>query len=118
MSSMDDLIAWLRVQLDEDERVARRVGGLRWRALDGSGELVASDGRSAEVFGEIHWEGVGQHIARWDPARVLAEVEAKRRIVDEAIELQEREGRYAEAFLVALAVPYADRPGYREDWQP
>lgn len=33
-------------------------------------------------FGEVHGGG-GEHIARWDPARVLAECEAKRQIVAE-----------------------------------
>jgi len=53
-----DLVRFLRAQLDEDESVARAAAG----RLSGDDEWV--------------------HIARWDPARVLREVEAKRRIVD------------------------------------
>jgi hypothetical protein len=34
-----------------------------------------------------------------------------------AIDLQEREGRYAEDFVLALAHPYAGRDGWREEWR-
>lgn len=66
-----------------------------------------------------------EHIARWDPARVLAEVAAKRRIIEHVVR-----GRayYWDtdntlfppglAILGALALPYADRPGYRDEWRP
>jgi hypothetical protein len=55
-----------------------------------------------------------RHIARHDPARVLREVEAKRRVVN----------RYAEnpaepwpLFpLLEMAAVYADHPNYREEW--
>ena len=57
---------------------------------------------------------VGEHIARHDPARVLAECEAKRRIVEMDFE------RYGEqwAVLAALALPYVDHPDYRAEWRP
>ena len=81
------------------------------------------------------------HIARWDPARVLAECEAKRRIVDA---YQDAKHHYDEehdvdgapkysdgavwAFLDKLevweqalkliALPYADHPDYRQEWRP
>jgi hypothetical protein len=80
------------------------------------------------------------HIARWDPARVLAECEAKRRIV----EMHRLGGSYtpgsedASGFdycgtcgsgepyeyptpwpcptLRLLALPYVDHPDYRQEW--
>jgi hypothetical protein len=69
------------------------------------------------------------HIARHDPARVLAEVEAKRRIVAEHPDY----GGYGESCatcaesdvdlapypcptLRALASVYRDHPGFREEW--
>lgn len=118
---MDELITWLRQQLDEDERVALEASrrwdgsqtptGEHWRweetehdqvlALDPVLDEYLNDGgavslRSAEQYptttGPLpnfvvpHAEEVrtvyAMHIARWDPARVLAEVEAKRRILD------------------------------------
>jgi hypothetical protein len=95
VTAVDDLIPFLRAtwdarlaQLDEDERVALRSlgGGRPWR-YDGDHQVlyghvtIADDGKG--------YPRNGPHIARWDPARVLAEVEleradieAKRRILE------------------------------------
>ena len=71
-----------------------------------------------------------RHIARHAPARVLREVESKRRILNECLKEVERETadgrRYPASTAWALAVttlrllalPYADRPGYRREWRP
>lgn len=75
---------------------------------------------------------VAGHIARHDPARVLREVEAKRRIVGLAGPIVEavpeddwgetmHETAMAEALrpvLRLLALPYADHPDYRQEWKP
>lgn len=116
---MTTLSEWLLAQIAEDEAVAlhsRGIGGSGW--APGSGGIYWSDSESGEL-----------HI---DPARVLAECEAKRRIV----ELRERAAREAadppegaemltvsrvsalNETLRTLALPYADRPGYREEWRP
>jgi hypothetical protein len=76
------------------------------------------------------------HIARWDPARVLAECEAKRRIV--AIHARdyghECPGEGEDPIMIPagwygsdgcrdcdvlrlLALPYASHPDYREEWR-
>jgi hypothetical protein len=66
------------------------------------------------------------HIARWDPARVLREVEAKRRLLQQ-FELRGNSVRATvvpatggvwDDLLRLLALPYADRPGYRQEWAP
>ena len=67
-----------------------------------------------------------EHIARWDPARVLAECEAKRRIVE--MQAANDEGRHQVGFhfraqtiervLRLLALPYMDHPDYDEAWRP
>ncbi|MEV5085930.1 DUF6221 family protein [Streptomyces sp. NPDC056159] len=89
------------------------------------------------------------HIVRHDPARVLRELDAKRRILalyatatedrtalrarmrevidkdpDEFSRLHRQEseliemaGRMAPVVRL-LALPYVDRPGYREEWRP
>jgi hypothetical protein len=56
------------------------------------------------------------HIARWDPARVLAEVEAKRKILS-MYEDYTAERRHLGPVIWALAQPYAGRPGWREEWR-
>jgi hypothetical protein len=90
-----DLITWLRAQLDEDERVARAF--------------------AARLDAHLFETG-------WGPARVLAEVDAKRRILD--LMMPGRPvypGAYGQAYrdvLRLLALPYADRDGYRDEWRP
>lgn len=95
MTAVDELLAFLRAtwdarcaQLDEDEQVARECGDYgRWR--------VTSDGYLADDAGVQAigpWDtsvGDVEHIARWDPKRVLdevtlerADIDAKRAILD------------------------------------
>jgi hypothetical protein len=105
---MDDLVRWLRAQLDEDERIARAAmeavgpvpGAAQWRytaSLTDEGgqywsittvapsdtvptvELVGS-GMSG---GGVHKETLARHIAEHDPARVLREIDAKRQTIAE-----------------------------------
>lgn len=68
-------------------------------------------------------DDVGPHIARHDPARVLREVESKRRIVDWECRYRttvEKRGEdwahRATGPLRALASVYADHPDYRDEW--
>lgn len=135
-SGMDDLVTWLRAQLDEDERVARSATSAPWTAKradrsvyaqetsvvmgghDGGWYVVPCDMES----GEGAESGDAQHIARWDPARVLAEVEAKRRILglwSDGADFPDFSGGYqaaAEDAISAMAQPYAGREGWREEW--
>jgi hypothetical protein len=63
------------------------------------------------------------HIARWDPARSLAECETKRRIIAIAqisldfADEHDNEAVDARAVLAALATIYADHPDYRPEWR-
>jgi hypothetical protein len=120
---VSDLIAFIQARLDEDEQVARRVEAA-WRCIAGTGEIVASDGTHAEVCAEAHWEGVGEHIARHDPARVLREVEAKRKLLAYLVSLEDKatDNNWwnldtCEPFQL-LAATWSDHPGYRAEWAP
>lgn len=134
---MDDLVQWLRVQLDEDERIAREAGGLAWSRPEDPGDPAAiRDSKGERVVCDEGWPSEGQevHIAEWDPARVLREVDAKRRILRalenaevslrntvprrEPHELMTGATNSLRAIVRTLAAVYADRPGYREDWRP
>lgn len=137
---MDDLITWLRAQLDDDERYARvaaargDVWGLEEPKMDGWGgdelpQAVIGGGKPLLWLNpEYASVDVGEHVARHDPARVLREVEAKRRVLDEfkaatAFSLlpDTPGGGYASALaevVRTLALPFSDRPGYREEWKP
>ncbi|MEU9670372.1 DUF6221 family protein [Streptomyces bobili] len=124
---MDDLVQWLRAQLDEDERIARAAEGDP--VFDGTGIVVERNlapGFPDRVAGLI--SPVATHIARHDPARVLREIDAKRQALDHYEECARagkggvaayRMAAGAVAMQIAImALPYADRPGYREEWRP
>lgn len=52
----------------------------------------------------------------WSPSRVLAECDAKRKIVELCtVAMVEPE---MDEVLKLLALPYADRPGYLAEWRP
>lgn len=106
---MTTLTEFLLARIAEDEEAAGR--------LPADGHRVA-DGRVLSVAGT----GAGWP-DRWNPVRVLAECEAKRRIVALHPEMLEAcQGCDAESYpcrtLLALALPYADHPDYREEWRP
>lgn len=133
---MSDLAAWLRAQLDEDERVARVASPGPWR-VDSETYAEAIYGASDEaVIAGGRWGGEASvfdstadaiHIARHDPARVLAEVAAKRKI----LELHPAAGLLSAPDLCGscaaypgpcdtlrlLALPYAGMRGWREEWR-
>ncbi|CAL9529773.1 DUF6221 family protein [Streptomyces sp. enrichment culture] len=116
----DDLIQWLRAQLDEDEQAARAAAlteGLTGSLVD----FLKHEAAHVDVApSEAHY-------ARHTPARVLREIDAKRRIIEQH-ERYARERRRMmggwdpqsddSPILAALATVYADRPGYREEWRP
>lgn len=134
-----DLVTWLRAQLDADEQVALPAAeaGAEWEADERGRVEVAnpvSDSTAFEytvVFDEGSPSGAqAAHIAWWDPARVLRELEAKRAILDLHHEYvgvcaycvnargeHQREPWPCPTFRL-LALPYADRPGYRPEWAP
>jgi hypothetical protein len=130
----DDLIAFLRARLAEDEATARAV------AWDGSGNSL-SWGLAASATVEVGNDEfntddrtVANHIVNHDPARVLREVEAKRRILTDVvsemdsmtdqIHLEWGAGpldpttRESLILLRLLALPYADHPDFRDEWRP
>ncbi|MES9522431.1 DUF6221 family protein [Streptomyces capoamus] len=170
---MDELVRWLGEQLDEDERIARAAieaagdvpGAANWRfgnaytdadeevtywqittmtpKVDGFGpvELVGS-GMSG---GGAHEPEIAQHAVEHDPARVLQEIDAKRRVLarhhaapippgNEWIALYPYCAAHAYEWpegsvvypvelkgcpeLRDLAAAYSHRPGYREEWRP
>ncbi|MCW2768179.1 MAG: hypothetical protein JWO11_4138 [Nocardioides sp.] len=136
-ADVDALVAFLRARLDEDEQVARDA-----RSYDSEAE--------AEDFGPTTYQ-----VATWakaeppvrafvdgmSPARVLRDIEAKRRMLSEMIPILDdldhiadmegkaprhpvRPGEYlgedgapAAFLLKLLALPHADHHLYREEWK-
>lgn len=117
-------------ELDEDEREARRAA-----AMDCGASWSIRNDDEIEGVAEATGPAQAEHIARWDPARVLAEVktgradiDAKRRVVREYQRLARLErGKpsdlyfagwvVAEKIVKMLAQSYAGRPGWREEWR-
>jgi len=124
------LADFLRARLGEDEAVAREA-----RAAAVENDTVRED-----VSREHEIDPVSD--SQWGPsddvymstARVLADVEAKRRIVDEhsdqpgwphecqgwVLDGQRRDVGFWEncPTLRLLALPYASHPDYRQEWKP
>lgn len=139
---MTDLVEWLKVQIDEDERVASTATPGPWkREWAFSTHFVVPDSARDIASGNVSRLKSGQrtdaeHIARHDPARVLREVEAKRRLIGQILQYESTidsewcchgadeigagtcpETRVGEIeALRLLALPYADRDGYCEEW--
>lgn len=145
--AVNELVAFLHARLDEDELMARaatpKVADPRMEP--GVWEHVGEtriEGYLLTIFpGGGHDEADAEHIARHDPARVLAEVEAKRRIVELHGRAVLRAGGGAQYFatqtvcrsceppqqllgaawpcetLRLLALPYASHPAFKEEWR-
>lgn len=110
---MDELTRWLGEQLDEDERIARAAKPGPWHE---DGGVVYATHPTDEV---VDYSESAEHIARHDPARVLREIEAKRRIlgrVNSHATIMGWDEIHGD-LLRSLALPYADRPGFREEWR-
>lgn len=103
------LIAFLHGRLDDDEHAARKVRTEDWQWFCSSGHLP------------LH---VDRHGRRHNPARVLAEVNAKREIVDELTHKATRDNEdsaspeqwqatsTARWLLHCMAAVYSDHPEY------
>lgn len=107
-----DVVRFLLARLDEDEHEAQAAVRY-WAGVRVESATPAEDA----------------HIARHNPARVLAEVAAKRAIIrgflteDDKSPPWQSWGEDSEFSAVMwsiqhLAIPYADHPDYRQEWQP
>ena len=130
--SMPDMAAYLLERIAEDEQAA-------WGAVsDRPGSWVQGDNDAPGwdrdlVYYHSDWSGWTQfdyesmaaHVARHDPARVIAECEAKRRVVEHCQEvlLHHVHGDWdatdlAREALQHLVRVYAGRLDYPPEWPP
>ncbi|MCW2768178.1 MAG: hypothetical protein JWO11_4137 [Nocardioides sp.] len=131
---MDELIAFLRDRLNEDEQAARAciqevgAGHTGDPYADGSGVADRDD------YPSYPWgagEAESAYMARTQPDRVLREIDAKRRIIEHNRRIHQRadpvdhpEQAYVLAagasdyVLKILALLHSDHEDYQESWRP
>jgi hypothetical protein len=117
------LVEFLQARLAEDELTALAAvdGSPRWRASYDYRDVKDDEGHYVVQADSLH-PSVEQaaHIARHSPARVLAEVEAKREVIadylrlDAAGEVLER--GIVEDILRCLCSIYTEHPDYNTSW--
>jgi hypothetical protein len=121
------LTEFLLARLTEDEEAARIAGEQPWvygTSTFGFWVRVDDAGSVINVDGGIGMRGVGRHMMRWQPARVLAECDSKRRIVERCREAlaetwdDDNVPEFADAALRLLALPFAPHVDYRDEWRP
>ena len=145
---MSDLVAFLRARVAEDEEDARKAGAAseewrfdesqptaaivannspRWESYLGSGVWNCDDPYDDCEDARREARDEAEHIVRWDPARVLAEVEVKRAILalyedaDRAETLLGGTGDGAECrtldyVLRQFTRAYAEHPDFDPEW--
>lgn len=146
---MTGIVEFLTARLDEDEQLAHAACGFHdfkpygaskskvytwWlRAEPGAGEPEdILRRRSGQVVAVIRYLDAAAHIARHDPARVLREVAAKRRVLERhyadddgscvGCHFANDETRWAEDIeecpeLRDMASVYDDHPDYEQAWR-
>lgn len=113
------LTAFVLDRLAEDTKAAAAASGDLGREWTGDGGNVYS-GHPTMVVADCLDAAPASHIARHDPARVMADIEAKRRIVEAYLYLANDADMRVHAWTFAircLALPYAAHPDYRPEWE-
>lgn len=129
IADVTGIVEFLTARLDEDELIARAASERApwshhaddyWMITGTDGDVVVYD-ESAPTAAEA------AHIARHDPARVLAEVAAKRELLEAiTVELVRLDGVYesesgasddvAGQLLRMLVRPYSEHPHFHPAW--
>lgn len=122
---MSDIREFIEARLAEDEAVARKAAGLvgvgaearyytGW-SYDREQFRVTTDGTSW-INAKDTGDACGEHMARHDPARVLREIAAKRRIVAENPPLPTYSEAEQHRYCIHPEYEYATTEGQRKAW--
>lgn len=118
----DGMVGW------GDAEVALTIGDDQYTAVRAVGREIGT--ADEEDDGVVAFVRTGRaehhHVVRYDPARVVRDVEAKRRLIARCVESIEGQGIWgedgqqalAEDTLALLAHPYGDHPDYDPSWSP
>jgi hypothetical protein len=110
---VNELAAFLLARIDEENALADAADADAQRLGPITDDLRADTGDHRVL-----------HMFLWSPARVRAQGEARRRIVEDYLTQLDghRSGWDArapkEVAVRALGLPYADHPDYSADWKP
>jgi len=134
-----DLVRWLTAALDEEAEDAQRAFSGQADPENGWGAYRPEGQRHTTIVphvGMIHEAVQADHVVRWNPARVLREIDAKRQLLElhhaEWVDTGDADGNDRSGYFCSecdvtpfpcrtlrlLALPYADRDGYLEAWRP
>jgi len=127
-------------RLDDDERIAQTAAALQddpehgWGIVDDSSYAVPSKRRTISPhIGLTHEPEAAEHIVRFNPARMLAEIQAKRTLIANWRELilridaepdPEKRDRLAltrhglDQAAHQFAAVHTNHPDYTESWRP
>ncbi len=120
---MDDLVRWLTAQLDADQRIAEAARGHgegRWHHDTSYPNGYVHDGGSQPLVYDESTPSPeeAEHIAVHDPARVLRDINAKRRTLVRCEEGMLSDVRwvvfFAKQTVREMALSYEGAPGYVE----
>lgn len=123
-----ELTEFLLARIAEDEAVAREATLAQFSGFADAPDAVWRVDYEKPIYTVRGVRDVGRvvrdraaHVARHDPARVLAECEAKRRIVARSAPLADMQVRRQTRNLAcdtlrALALPYRDHPDFDPAW--
>lgn len=107
-----NLIEFLLPRITEDAAVARDAAPGPWRT-DGPAREARVYSVPTGISVAVGWQRDLSHVVRHDPARVLAECEAKRAIMANC----DPDFGYGRSILLILAAVYADHPDFDPMWQ-
>jgi hypothetical protein len=137
---MADLVGFLRARIDADEAAARAATedpgmSAEWYEQTSGCLDIGLPNHGGQDWTDYVWpqgdSRVTRYIARWDPARVLAEVAAKRQLV-RLFSDRPTAPPASDVFLSAMAAsvtstndwvlrqmvqPYADHPDFDPTWR-
>ncbi len=109
-----DLADFLMARFAEDEAVARQLGQM-W-ALVAEGDRSRLDSGVREGMDSVFSVADGAP-ADSAPSRLVAELDAKRRIVERVTDVARASCAVCDEVLALLALPYTGHPDYREEWR-
>lgn len=136
---MTELADFLRARLLERRAVAEAASNLQddpehgWGISDSGGEYAPTEKRRwiTPHIGVLYEPESADHVVANNPAVILADIDAKVAIVDAYVSAEKILDAWAcpddrdigrsdgiEEAIRYLALPFAEHPGYKEDWRP